>query len=208
MSRLASRLTATAVIAGAALAAAALPAAAADHGRYHYPQRSQVTLGAVHHGMSSHGYRGSAALNNEWITVANGGRHSVNLSGWTLSDRDHHSYRFSYLTLAPHASVRVHTGYGHNTRTDVYQDRHTSVWGNDDAATLRDDEGRFVASESWRYGDDRDHRGDNRGDNRDHRGDKRGDDRGDKRGDDRGDKRGDDHGDKRGDNHGDKRGDD
>src|SRR3954451_19630732 len=46
MSRLVSRATATMLAAGAVLGATALPASAADHGR-HYPQRSQVALGAI-----------------------------------------------------------------------------------------------------------------------------------------------------------------
>jgi Lamin Tail Domain len=185
VSRLASRLTATALVTGAALAAAALPAAAADHGRQHYPERSNVVLGAVQYDSPGRDNRTNASLNAEWVTVANTGRSSVDLSGWTLSGDDHHAYRFHHLWLAGHASVRVHTGIGRDTRSDVYQDLRTYAWDNDDTATLRDSRGRLVDTKSWGY---RDHRGDNRGDHdRDHRGDNRGDHDRDHRGDNRGD---------------------
>ncbi len=42
------------------------------------------------------------------------------------------------------------SGVGRDTRSDVYQDRHHYVWDNrSDTATLRDDRGRYVDSESW-----------------------------------------------------------
>jgi hypothetical protein len=163
VSRLVSRLTATTVAAGALLAAAALPAAAADHSRHPGHDRSQVILGDVHQGGDrgrDHGRddvrdhrRGDSP--DEWISVVNTGRRSVDLAGWTLSDEDHHSYRFGHLWLGAHDSVRVHTGFGRDTRTDVYQDRRGPLWQHDDTAILRDDRGRVVDTESW---GDRDHR--------------------------------------------------
>lgn len=158
MSRLASRLTATTLAAGALVAAAALPATAADHGRHHHA-RSQVVLGAIQYDSPGRDTRTNASLNAEWVTVVNTGRHAVNLSGWSLSDADHHTYEFAHLRLAGHASVRVHTGTGHDTTAHVYQDRRAYVWNNDsDTATLRDSDGRFADSASW--GRDRRHDGD------------------------------------------------
>ena len=150
MSRLASRLTATTLAAGAVLAAAALPATAADHGRTHHPQpRSQVVLGAVQYDSPGRDNRTAASLNAEWVTVVNTGRQAVNLSGWTLSDADHHSYRFTHLRLAGHASARVHTGTGRDTATNVYQDRRVHVWDSRDTATLRDNHNRVADTKSW-----------------------------------------------------------
>ena len=77
----------------------------------------------------------------------------MNLDGWTLRDGDRNRYRFNHVRLAGHATVRVHTGVGRDTRTDLYQDRHHYVWGNySDTATLRDDRGRTVDTESWGHG--------------------------------------------------------
>jgi len=55
--------------------------------------------------------------------------------------------------LAGRSTVRVHTGIGRDTRTDLYQDRRAYVGDNDgDTATLRNDHGRFVdASSSGRH---------------------------------------------------------
>ncbi|MBY8881587.1 lamin tail domain-containing protein [Actinacidiphila acidipaludis] len=142
-------MTATTLAAGAMLAAAALPATAADHGR-HYPQRSQVALGAIQYDSPGRDNRTKASLNAEWVTVVNIGRAGVNLSGWTLSDESHHTYRFTRLWLAGHTAVRVHTGIGHDTAANVYQDRRNYVWNNDhDTATLRDNHGRIADTKSW-----------------------------------------------------------
>lgn len=149
MSRLASRLAATALAAGAVLGAAALPAVAADHSPQH-AQRSQVVLGAIQYDSPGRDTRSNASLNAEWVTVVNTGRSAVNLSGWTLSDDAHHSYRFTHLRLAGHAAVRVHTGTGRDTTANVYQDRRAYVWNNDhDTATLRNSSGRIADSKSW-----------------------------------------------------------
>ncbi|MGW8367020.1 lamin tail domain-containing protein, partial [Streptomyces wedmorensis] len=52
--------------------------------------------------------------------------------------------------LAGGSTVRIHTGEGRDTRTDLYQDRRNYVWDNrSDTATLRDDHGRTVDTESW-----------------------------------------------------------
>jgi hypothetical protein len=150
VSRLASRLTATTLAAGAVVAAVAMPAAAADHGRHGRPERSQVVLGAIQYDSPGRNSRSNSSLNSEWVTVVNTGRHSVNLSGWTLSNSEHRTYRFTHLRLAGHSSVRVHSGNGRDTDANVYQDRRDYVW-NDyrDTATLRDDDGRIADTKSW-----------------------------------------------------------
>ncbi|MFF9218865.1 lamin tail domain-containing protein [Streptomyces viridosporus] len=48
------------------------------------------------------------------------------------------------------ATVRIHTGVGRDTRTDLYQDRYHYVWDNRaDTATLRNDRGRFIDDYTW-----------------------------------------------------------
>ncbi|MEU3374202.1 lamin tail domain-containing protein [Streptomyces sp. NPDC006711] len=130
---------------GAALAAVtALPTAAAA------APRSPVTFGAIQYDSPGKDDGSQRSLNAEWVTVTNTGRASVSLRGWTLTDRQHHTCTFGGFTLAGRASVRVHTGIGHNVRTDVYQNRRSYVWDNGgDTATLRDNRGHLVASKSW-----------------------------------------------------------
>ncbi|WP_327286871.1 lamin tail domain-containing protein [Streptomyces sp. NBC_01198] len=149
MSRIAFRLVSAALAAGAIVAAAALPASAADHGRSG-PARSRVVIGDVHHAGRGSDVRSNRSLNEEWVTVTNKGRHSVRLDRWTLTDADHHVYRFGHVSLRGHQSVRIHTGNGRNTDRDLYQDRRASVFDKSrDTATLRDGRGHVVDTESW-----------------------------------------------------------
>lgn len=189
MSRIAHRLAATAAVCGAALAVTVLPAAAADHGRHH-ETRPHVVLGQVHYDGPGARDGSQRSLNEEWVTVTNTSSRAADLDGWTLTSTDHGTYRFHRLWLGGHRSVRVHSGVGRDTGRDVYQDRRGYVRDNrGGTATLRDDRGRVVDSESWgrqdrdggrghggvgsRSGDDGDrHRGDrdhgDRGDRGDH----------------------------------------
>ncbi|MFE9724880.1 lamin tail domain-containing protein [Streptomyces sp. NPDC005794] len=90
-------------------------------------------------------------MNAEWVTVTSTGRHAVNLRGWTLTDESRRSYTFD-LRLPGRSSVRVHTGVGRDTRHDVYQDRRHYGWDSRDTATLPDNRGHRVDSESWGRG--------------------------------------------------------
>ena len=142
--RITRRVIATVLASGAVVAAAALPATAAgsrDHGR------SSVVIGDVNT-RDGHGRFGRGG--GEWIEVVNTGRRSVNLRGWTLSDRQGNRYRFNNVRLVGHAKVRVHTGLGRDSRRDVFQDRRNSVWDRNDTATLRNDRHRVVDVKSWR----------------------------------------------------------
>ncbi|UUU45138.1 lamin tail domain-containing protein [Streptomyces sp. NBC_00162] len=145
---LATRRLLTAVLAaGALVGAAAVPAAAHDDDRRgHRGPHSSIVIGDVQN--DSHG-RDNRALNQEWVEVKNTGRHSVDLRDFTLTDRDGNRYRFNHLRLDGRSSVRVHTGHGRDTHHDVYQDRRHQIWDERDTATLRDDRGRVIDTESW-----------------------------------------------------------
>ncbi|MCC5474565.1 lamin tail domain-containing protein [Streptomyces sp. NPDC059680] len=164
-------MTAVAAVAAAALGAVAWPAAAADH-HPGYPWHTAVYISGVQYDAPGRDDRSNRSLNREWVDITNSTRRAVNLEGWTLSDEDGRTYTFRHVWLEGRGTVRVHTGFGRDSHTDVYQDRRREAWENDgDTATLRNDRGRFVDAVSW--GRDDDHRGDHRGDDRDHRGDDR-----------------------------------
>ncbi|MEU5396619.1 lamin tail domain-containing protein [Streptomyces tibetensis] len=60
------------------------------------------------------------------------------------------TYTFDHYRLEGRSTVRVHTGHGRDTDSDLYQDRRHYVWDNrSDTATLRNDHGRRIDSESW-----------------------------------------------------------
>ncbi|MCX4762742.1 lamin tail domain-containing protein [Streptomyces sp. NBC_01275] len=154
----ARRLAAAVLAAGAVVGAVALPASAADHAR---PDRPKVEISDVQY--DAPGWRDNSrrSLNKEWVELTNTTRHTINLDEWTLSDEQGETYTFSDYRLAPRATVRVHTGRGHDTDTDLYQDRRREVWDNrSDTATLRNDHGRRVDEVSWGHHHGHDHGGD------------------------------------------------
>ncbi|MEU6594428.1 lamin tail domain-containing protein [Streptomyces sp. NPDC046881] len=157
-------MTAAAAVAAVVVGVAALPASAADH--HHHPV---VYISDVQYDSPGRDDRSNRSLNKEWVEITNDSRRAVNLDGWTLSDEDDHTYTFDHYRLPGRATVRIHTGIGHDIRTDLYQDRRHYVWDNrSDTATLRNHRDRFVDEVSWGY--DRGHRGDDRHRGGDHRG--------------------------------------
>ncbi|MGW3653769.1 lamin tail domain-containing protein [Streptomyces sp. NPDC000878] len=151
----ARRLAAAALAASALVSVAALPASAAGA----RPQHPKVGISAVQYDSPGRDDRSNRSLNKEWVELTNTTRHTVNLDGWTLEDASGHTYTFDHYRLDGRATVRIHTGEGRDTRTDLYQDRRNYVWNNDrDTATLRNDRGRFIDDESWGRDRDRDHR--------------------------------------------------
>ncbi|OPY53423.1 MAG: Intermediate filament tail domain protein [Methanosaeta sp. PtaU1.Bin060] len=88
----------------------------------------------------------SMNLNGEWVKIANDGGTDESLDGWTLMDQQNHTYTFKGFTLAAGSSVKVHTGEGNDSMTDLYWGRSSSVWNNDgDVAVLKDAAGNVVA---------------------------------------------------------------
>jgi hypothetical protein len=146
----ARRLAAAAIAAGFLAGAAALPASAADH----RPHRPAVQITKVQYDSPGRDDHSNKSLNGEWVQITNNTGRSVNLDDWTLSGSHHRTYTFDHYRLGGHSSVRVHTGKGHDTYRDLYQDKRDYVWDNRDSATLRDDHHRVVDKASWRgHGD-------------------------------------------------------
>ncbi|MFF3990015.1 lamin tail domain-containing protein [Streptomyces sp. NPDC001797] len=149
VSATARRLGSAAAVAAALVGVTALPAAAATD-RPAMPHRDAVVISAVQHDLQGRAVFSGRALNREWVDVTNTSRREADLSGWSLSDAEGNTYTFRHYRLAGGATVRVHTGVGRDSRTDLYQDRRSSVWNRDaDTATLRNDRGRYVDSASW-----------------------------------------------------------
>ncbi|MDH6539906.1 lamin tail domain-containing protein [Streptomyces sp. SPB4] len=141
------RIAATVLAAGAVVGAAALPATAQDHDRRQHPRVEISRVQADSPGRDDHSNR---SLNNEWVEITNTTRDGINLRGWTLRDADGNRYRFDNVRINSHATIRIHTGSGRNTRTDLYQGSREYIWGNKaDTATLRDDRNRVVDTDTW-----------------------------------------------------------
>jgi hypothetical protein len=87
-------------------------------------------------------------LNTEWVEVKNSGNAPQDLSGWTLSDASNHTYTFPQnFVLGAGDSVKVRTGSGTDSTSDLYWGRGSPIWNNDgDTVTLKDEDGRTVDS--------------------------------------------------------------
>lgn len=95
-----------------------------------------------------------ASLNAEWIRVTNHGATARTLTGWTIRDTAGHVFHFPKFTLKAGRSVRVHTGPGRNTATDLHWGSHAYIWNNTgDRATLKTKAGRAVDGCAWGDGD-------------------------------------------------------
>jgi LysM repeat protein len=88
---------------------------------------------------------GSGDIAEEMVIITNRGQ-PVNLEGWTLSDRHDNVYTFPGILLwSNNASVRVHTGLGENTATDLYWKLNKAIWEAGDEATLADKNEKIIA---------------------------------------------------------------
>jgi len=95
-----------------------------------------------------------ASLNAEWIRVTNHGTRARALTGWTIRDTAGHVFRFPRFTLGAGRSVRVHTGPGANTATDLHWGSRAYIWNNTgDRATLKTRAGGTVDMCRWGDGD-------------------------------------------------------
>jgi Lamin Tail Domain len=90
-------------------------------------------------------------INGNLCIVTNAGQTPVRLDGWWLdSPKWDHVDRFFFprgITLAPGASINVHSGLGQDTNGDIYMGRTTVMWDGMayDTAILYDNYGREVS---------------------------------------------------------------
>jgi Lamin Tail Domain len=89
-------------------------------------------------------------LNREYLTLTNAGTTTRTLTSWTVRDLANHVYTFPSFELGPGKSVRLHTGKGTNTSSDLYWGRGWYVWNNTgDKATSRDSNGALKDTCTW-----------------------------------------------------------
>jgi hypothetical protein len=71
--------------------------------------------------------------NNEWVSIKNNKKSSVNLKNWIIKDYEqvyNYSYKLSYFNLDAGETVTVHTGKGTNTSSDIYLGLDKCIWNN------------------------------------------------------------------------------
>ncbi|MGW6976249.1 lamin tail domain-containing protein, partial [Streptomyces sp. NPDC054952] len=74
------------------------------------------------------GSRSREPRNGEWVEIRNTTRQAVNLRTWALRDSDGNRYRFNNVRIGGRATIRIHTGSGRDTRTDLFQGKRDHVW--------------------------------------------------------------------------------
>jgi Lamin Tail Domain len=93
-------------------------------------------------------------LNREYVTIKNTGTTTRTLMSRTVRDLANHVYTIPSFKLAAGKSVRLHTGKGTNSSTDLYWSKGWYVWNNTgDKATSRDSSGALKVTCSWGDGD-------------------------------------------------------
>ncbi|MBC7231865.1 MAG: lamin tail domain-containing protein [Chloroflexi bacterium] len=89
-------------------------------------------------------------LNGEYVCFENRGTAPANITGWRVRDEYGHTYTFPTFMLAVGAHVKLRTGCGTNTATDLYWCRTQAVWNNDhDTVYLYDSTWALVDSYTY-----------------------------------------------------------
>tara|TARA_Y100000034_G_C6819223_1_gene368792 strand:- start:291 stop:818 length:528 start_codon:yes stop_codon:yes gene_type:complete len=90
-------------------------------------------------------------LTEEWVEITNNGSVSLNMNGWSLNDQAGYNYDFPLgYALAPSGVVRVRTGIGQNTQTDLYWGRRAPVWNNTgDVIFITDGNGEVIVRHAY-----------------------------------------------------------
>lgn len=69
-------------------------------------------------------------LNEEWVCFTNYGDEATAMTDWMVEDEADHLYVFPTFTLPTGATVKLHTGSGVNTQTDLYWGSRRAIWNN------------------------------------------------------------------------------
>ena len=139
----ARRISIIACLTGFALGLGAMPAHAAPALRF---TKAQYDSPGSDKGSNS-------SLNAEWIRITNNRSTSVDLTDWRIKDKAGYVFTFPEFTLKSGASVRVHTGSGSDSKSDLYWDRNWYVWNNTgDTAILRKPNGDKQDTCKWGNG--------------------------------------------------------
>lgn len=112
--------------------------------------RSPVVIHEIFYNSPGRDTGSNASLNAEWVQLHNRSGHRVTLTNWTLRDAANHVYRFAGYVLKAHASVKIHTGQGADTRADLHWGNSGYIWNNDgDKATLKNASGQVKSRCSY-----------------------------------------------------------
>jgi hypothetical protein len=83
---------------------------------------------------------------DQWVEISNNDTSNISFTGWKLINMmKAKTYSFpTGFSLIPGTTVKVHSGPGNNTSTDLYNSK--QAWGKTDTAILKDATGKIVSS--------------------------------------------------------------
>ncbi len=86
-------------------------------------------------------------LDQEWVEIHNPGTDPIDLDQWTVRDETtSNRFAFPAMTIGAGVSLRVHTGSGSDSPTDLYLGDRFPVWSNrGESVLVLDPEGRIAA---------------------------------------------------------------
>jgi hypothetical protein len=85
----------------------------------------------------------------EYVCFRSYDERAINMTGWLVRDNVGLRYTFPTFVLPPGAVVKLHSGHGQNTATDLYRGGGL-IWNNDgDTVYLRDASGNEVDTYSY-----------------------------------------------------------
>ena len=106
---------------------------------------TQLKITYIEYDPPGHDFKG------EFVRLENQGSVPIQLTDWTLEDSAHNRFTFPACTLAPGEYIRVWTGIGQDTLTDLHWGRTQGVWNNDgDCAQIYNAVGKFITSHCYR----------------------------------------------------------
>jgi len=89
-------------------------------------------------------------LNDEWIEIVNPAGEAVDLAGWSVADETtSNRFELPARSLAAGATLRIHTGSGADTATDVYLNQRDPVWSNSGETVLVADPAGVIAAHGF-----------------------------------------------------------
>lgn len=109
------------------------------------PSTSGAAITAIYFDSPGSDRGGNTSLNAEWVQIKNVTRSTKTLTHWTIRDASRHTYTFPTFTLRAGATVKVHTGSGTKSSSNLYWGQRWYIWNNTgDTAYLRNASGKTV----------------------------------------------------------------
>ncbi|MCG2718669.1 MAG: lamin tail domain-containing protein [Nanoarchaeota archaeon] len=88
-------------------------------------------------------------LNDEFVVFRNICRVSIDLTGWTIEDSGE-MYIFPEFTIGPEASVKIYSGSGEDSISDLYWNSEIAIWDDDGGSLyLRNPNGNLIIKHNF-----------------------------------------------------------